>query len=157
MKKIFMSMMGCAALVCSTSCSDDNVASVAGGDTLAKFNVVLSEGAGSRAISDGKTVDKLYYEVYTNVNGVQTLTGIDDCVAMSLNENGVMSATIEFNLAKGQNFDVVFWACKEGAYDTKDLRAIPVNLGATNDESKDAFTAVSTITDVAGAFERGVG
>ena len=156
MKKIFMSMMGCAALVCSTSCSDDNVASVAGGDTLAKFNVVLSEGAGSRAISDGKTVDKLYYEVYTNVNGVQTLTGIDDCVAMSLNENGVMSATIEFNLAKGQNFDVVFWACKEGAYDTKDLRAIPVNLGATNDETKDAFTAVSTITDVAGAFERGV-
>ena len=126
------------------------------GKTLAKFNVELSEGAGSRAISDGLTVDKLYYEVYTNVGGIQTLTGIDDCVAMSLNENGVMSATIEFNLAKGQNFDVVFWACKEGAYDTKDLRAIPVNLGATNDESKDAFTAVSTITDVAGAFERGV-
>ena len=142
MKKILLTMLGVAGILCSTSCSDDSIVKDVEGDQTVQFTVALTDGSdASRAISDGTTVDKLYYEVYTNVNGTKRLTAIDAETAIEGKQ-----ATVSLALVKGQTYDIVFWASKEGVYDTDDLTSITVNEGSTNDETKDAFTAVKRLT-----------
>lgn len=151
MKKLLLSMLSISALLFSTACSDEDIVKGGDGEQMVQFTVSLNDGSdASRSISDGQTVDKVYYEVYTNVNGTQTpLTALKssaDLQAGTTATGGNKHATITLALVKGQTYDVVFWASKNGVYDTDDLTSIKVNEGNTNDESKDAFTAVKQVT-----------
>lgn len=151
MKKLLLSMFSISALLFSTACSDEDIVKGGDGEKMVQFTVSLNDGSGaSRSISDGQTVDKVYYEVYTNVNGTQTpLTALKssaDLQAGTTATGGNKHATITLALVKGQTYDVVFWASKDGVYNTSDLTSIKVNEGNTNDESKDAFTAVKQVT-----------
>ena len=159
MKKLFLTMLGVCAMLCSTSCSDEEIVVSGEGEAMVQFTVELSGADASRAdaytISDGTTVDRVYYEVYTNVNGTQTLQGKLKGVETI---NG-KKATVQLALVKGQAYDVVFWASKEGVYDTSDLKEIKVkdqntiNIGLANDETKDAFTAVYRTAKVTGPIK----
>ena len=70
MKKTLFSLLSATALLWSTSCSDEAVVAAVDGEALVQFNVELAdEGVASRAISDGTTVNKLYYEVWGTQDG----------------------------------------------------------------------------------------
>ena len=150
MKKTLFSLLSATALLWSTSCSDDAIVSHAGGDTLVQFNVELADGGvASRAISDGSSVNQLYYEVYSVVNGTRTyLQDLDNGDKPMTITNG--KANVQFALVKGQSYDIVFWAQKEGAYVADDLQDIQIGKLANNDDL-DAFTYVHHIASVEGA------
>ena len=150
MKKTLFSLLSATALLWSASCSDDAIVSHAGGDTLVQFNVELADGSSaSRAISDGSSVNHLYYEVYSVVDGERTLLpDLDNGGNPMTITNG--KANVQFALVKGQSYDIVFWAQKDGAYVADDLQNIQVGKLANNDDL-DAFTYVHHIASVEGA------
>ncbi len=154
MKKILLTMLGVAGILCSTSCSDEEIVSNLEGDAVAEFTVELSDGNdASRAISDGLSVNELYYEVYSVKDGVATLmSNLDAMVDMNV-VNGVNTATVRLALVKGQAYDVVFWAQTPGAYDATDLQNITVAPTTANNEAKDAFTAVYRTDKVTGPIK----
>ena len=161
MKKTLFSLLSATALLWSTSCSEEAIAPSVGEEAAVQFNVQLSDGSSaSRAISDGTTVNKLYYEVYAttgengDINSAQ-LTAYDAVVGLDVNAEGKKYAKLPtMNLVKGQTYYVVFWAQWENdndnkkAYDATNLKNITVwdNATKANDETKDAFTAVEKIT-----------
>jgi len=62
---------------------------------------------------------------------------------------GVLTHTFNVTLAKGQTYDILFWADTEGSYDTADLTNVTLLASestgyAANRDSRDAFTAVET-------------
>ena len=143
MKKILLTMLGVVGMLCSTSCSDESIVQDVEGDQTVQFTVELNDGSdASRAtISDGTTVSELYYEVYTNVNGEKELTAID-----AKTEIKGKQATVSLALVKGQTYDIVFWAQAPGAYDASNLCSISIPGTTANNEEKDAFTAVKSLT-----------
>ena len=168
MKKTLFSLLSATALLWSTSCSDEAIVSAGDGEAMVQFTVELDgggvasrSGEGTSKISDGTKATKLYYEVYAYKQGVDapvatTVQGVEDVE----NVNGVMTAKVSFPLVKGQKYDVVFWAQSQSAYvtdltDTADLTTINMfkenETVYANDDSRDAFTAVYRIDNVAGA------
>ena len=163
MKKFFLTMLGVSAMLCSTSCSDESIAPASEGEAMAQFTVELTDGSdASRAVSDGLKVTELYYEVYTNVNGTQTLMENETLDAVTTLDKKVVdgkevrTATVNLALVKGQAYDVVFWAQAEGAY-VKDvankLTEIAIPATTANNEAKDAFTAVYRTSKVTGPIK----
>ncbi len=156
MKKVLFSLLSAAALLCSTSCSDEAVVSPeVGGESLVQFTVELNDGtSASRAISDGSGVNKLYYEVYSVANdGTKTLLPALDNWTNEINDPETITgktATVGFPLVKGQKYDIVFWAQKDSVYNAQNLQSIAVGTTANNDDL-DAFTAVYRIESVEGA------
>ncbi len=165
MKKILLTMLGVAGILCSTSCSDEEIVSNVEGDAMVQFTVELSDGSdASRAISDGQTVDKLYYEVFTRVKNAAgedvwtSMPNLKDSTALiagTTETGGRKYANVSLALVKGQAYDVVFWASKAGVYNTTNLRTITVagKGSPANDERKDAFTEVYTTAKVTGPIK----
>ena len=161
MKKLFLTMLGVSAMLCSTSCSDEEIVASVEGEAMAQFTVELTDGSdASRAISDGLSVTELYYEVYSQVEGKEPklMENLDAKVELKesvVDGKKVMTANVSLALVKGQAYDVVFWAQKEGAYDASNLTAITVadDNSKANDESKDAFTAVYRTSKVTGPIK----
>jgi len=54
---------------------------------------------------------------------------------------GTLTQTFTFDLFKGQDYTLQFWADTEGAYDTGDLTAISTADTTANVDSRDAFSA----------------
>lgn len=138
------------ALMLLTSCSKDEVIPAAGNEAVVTFTANLQGQLGTKAISDGMTVDQLVFGVFQNGQEIAALRQDDVVVSGG-------KATVTTNLIKGETYTFVFWAQKKGTgyYTTKDLTAIVVNYNESkktaNDESRDAFYAVKTI-DVKGAI-----
>ena len=142
MKKLFLTMLGVSAMLCSTSCSDESIAPVSEGEAMVQFAIELDGVNASRAVSDGTTVNTVYYEVWGTKNNVyQIISDLKDTAVIADKQ-----ATINLALVKGQTYDIVFWASKAGVYNTDDLTNITVNEGVANDETKDAFTFKKTYT-----------
>lgn len=151
MKKLIFSVLGIVGMLCSTSCSDESIVQDVKGDQTVQFTVELNDGSdASRAISDGQTVDRVYYEVYTSASGkpvsLGELKGDKALEAGTTATGGNKYATIQLALIKGQTYDIVFWAQSGDAYNTGNLSAITIPATTANNEKKDAFTAVKNVT-----------
>lgn len=144
-----------AALMLANSCSEDNSVPQADSSLAQVTFKVSADGALTRAISDGTTVDELVYRVFDkNGNPIATLPLVKDAAADLRSGH-----TVALTLAKGQTYKVAFWAQKAGntAYTVNDNMQVAVNYsGANNDESRDAFFNAVEITvkdDVAQTVE----
>lgn len=150
-KKLFLGMFAAAGMLLATSCSNDELDVQSGNEVQVSFALATEGGIATRAISDGKSADKLVYAVYKlDANGTPVLQNV-----VGSNEDGQFVKTdfksgdnVSITLAKGQTYQVAFWAqdgdCK--AYDTDDLQTVKVNYKAedgtdavSNDELRDAF------------------
>lgn len=144
-----------AALMLANSCSDDNNVPQADSSLAQVTFKVSADGALTRAISDGTTVDELVYRVFDkNGNPIARLPLVKEAAADLSSGH-----TVALTLAKGQTYKVAFWAQKAGntAYTVNDNMQVAVNYsGANNDESRDAFFNAIEITvkdDVAQTVE----
>ena len=109
----------------------------------------------SRAISDGLTVDELYFEAYEKTTEGETASYTKlPSLSQKVDVSG-KTATVTTKLVKGKTYKFAFWAQKEGAYVATDLQNIQMNYGEANDESRDAFFANLEKT-VDGSFEEDV-
>lgn len=144
-----------AALMLANSCSDDNNVSQADSSLAQVTFKVSADGALTRDISDGTTVDELVYRVFDKNGNPITAQPLVKESATDLRSGHRVALT----LAKGQTYKVAFWAQKAGntAYTVKDNMQVAVDYsGANNDESRDAFFNAVEITvngDVAQTVE----
>lgn len=137
------------------SCSNDDLESVVsnGNEAQVSFTVALNSTPGTRAISDGFTVDELYYEVYDKAgNKIDAISGKKENAFKNLKE------TVYITLAKGQTYTFGFWAQKKDAYVANDLKRVELNYEGVggNNEARDAFFAYTEPITVTGNFEHSV-
>lgn len=162
-KKRFLGLLAAAVMLLSTSCQNDDLSSSSSGQQVqVKFNIQCEKEVGSRAasraISDGSQIDQLIYEVYDetgttrlgvfNGNSQQTESNVNDLTT---------GHTVNITLAKGQTYQVLFWAQDASctAYTTNDLRHVSISYenASNNDESRDAFFGKAEITVLGDANE----
>ncbi len=106
------------------------------------FSAGLPQTLGSRTTTSGLTVDKVVCAVFENGSEILNLR---DTISTVDGQNIVFAP----HLIKGRTYDIVFWACKDGVYNTSDLtaitRTIPVPTGTTEADF-DAFTESVSVT-----------
>lgn len=143
MKTKFFSMFAVAAMLLTTSCSNDETNELISGEPVTtSFKVQLPNSIGTRpnkgakkAFADGKTATVLKYMVFDeNNNRIATIpTGVK---AISL------STDVQLSLITGKKYKIVFWAANAAApYTIDETGKVTVNYEGmkTNDESLDAF------------------
>ena len=143
MKKIAIGIMAILGIIFANSCSNEEFDSPSGNDAKVTFTLNVEDGVQTRAISDGKSADKLVYAVFDSEgNQIQTI--------QQVTKTGVtFPATETITLAKGQKYTVVFWAQDAdcAAYNTDNLKNVTVDYnGMNNDETRDAFFKAETFT-----------
>lgn len=148
MKKVLFGMMAAAAML-FTSCSQEEF----NFSTAEKANVAINLSTpqiASRAYSDGKSANHLQYAVYDVTDGNPVL--IADFT--KTNETIDLRKTVNFQLANGRTYNLVFWAASsnaDGQYDVKfdtDKADMTVNYGdffKANCEDLDAFYACQQV------------
>lgn len=149
-KKLFLGMFAAAGMLLATSCSNDELDVVqSGNEAQVTFSLAAEGGIETRAISDGTGAKKLVYAVYKlddqRTPVLQKVVGSDEnnqFVDEEAFDNG-LTETVEITLAKGQTYQVAFWAQNPSctAYTTTDLTQVGVSYdnAANNDENRDAF------------------
>ena len=160
-KKLLSGMLAAAALL-ATSCIYDGLETSAPEEqSRVSFTLDLEGAIATRAISDGKSVNKLFYSIYKveeNENGeevtvLQKFVGSDE-YGRGVKDDFVSGATVTVSLAKEQTYRAVFWAQDAActAYDTEDLTNVQIDYAsaANNDENRDAFCAVTEFVADAG-------
>ena len=150
MKNIFRILMAAAVLLTASCAKEDISSTIGGGEVEVTFTANLA-GLGTRAIADGNTVDRVYLAIFDAK--ADTYLGELTADAGYPVSNGL--ATIPVVLLKDKEYDLVFWAQKDGtgAY-TLDLenRQVKANYGVdhsnnfeawSNNEARDAFFNIS--------------
>ena len=158
MKKLIYCALALAAGLFATSCQQENLEPVAQEGTVT-YTIEVPEVV-TKAIADGKNVNRLFYEVY-----VTTSEGQDNLfenanllykkdVAMESVTGPTARTSVTLNLLQNQYYTVLFWAqCGEaeaGLYNVNDLRAVTYREGVAvkaNHEDYAAFYAVDCISD----------
>lgn len=143
MKTKFFSMFAVAAMLLTTSCSNDETNELISGEPVTtSFKVQLPNSIGTRpnkgakkAFADGKTATVLKYMVFDeNNNRIATIpTG-----GQQIN----LSTDVQLSLITGKKYKIVFWAANaEAPYTIDETGKVTVNYEGmkTNDESLDAF------------------
>lgn len=148
MKKIFYSLMTVAALLTAASCQKEFTNSpdpaYGGKPVVTTFNVdlgVTTKALESSTLDDGTTVDKLYVAAFAQADGSLVSTSLVGANAASISNK---TATVKLTLSKGQAYDIVFFAMKDGAYDVTfsngPTATFSYKSGAkANDPTLDAF------------------
>ena len=139
MKKLIFLLLAMPMLFISCNQEDEIVSE----ETVqVSFSAGLPQTLGSRTTTSGLTVDKVICAVIENGSEIPNLR---ETISIVDGQNIVFAP----NLIKGRTYDIVFWACKDGAYNTSDLTAItrsnPVPIGTT-EADYDAFTYSEEIT-----------
>ena len=158
MKKLIYCALAFAAGLFATSCQQENLEPVAQEGTVT-YTIEVPEVV-TKAIADGKNVDRLFYEVYltTSENQKDLFTGANllykKNVAMESVTGPTARTSVTLNLVQNQYYTVLFWAqcgeANEGLYDVDDLRAVTYREGVdikSNHEDYAAFYAVDCISD----------
>ncbi len=134
-----------AALMLANSCSDDNNVPQADSSLAQVTFKVSADGALTRAISDGTSVNQLVYRVFDkNGNAITTLNKTTETATDLLSGH-----TVTLTLAKGQTYKIAFWAQKAdcAAYTVDDNMNVSIDYsGVNNDESRDAFFKTVELT-----------
>ena len=155
-KHLFYTMVATVGLLLSTACSnEDEFSRGNGNEALLSFDVELSGGMQTKAISDGKTAKQLTVHVFDDKGTY--LNSLDKTATF----NDQLKATVTINLVKGKTYSFLFWASvKDNSPYTigADGKTITVNYenATANDESRDAFLGVVKNKKVEGSFEENV-
>lgn len=137
-------------MLSATSCQNDELKPVqSGNEALVTLSLSLEDDLSTRAvISDGTKADKLIYAVYKldgQGNPVLQQADIADknVDGQFVKDDFKSGDKISLSLAKGQTYQVAFWAQSKdcNAYDTGDLQAVKIDYtnAGNNDELRDAF------------------
>jgi hypothetical protein len=157
MKKLIYCALALAAGLLAASCQQENLEPAGQGDTVTY--TVDVPGVVTKAIADGKNVDRLFYEVYkTNVENTPDLSNAvllyKKDIAMETSEEATSRAIVTLNLVQNQYYTVLFWAqCgaeDQGVYNVSDLKAVTykdTTSMESNHENYAAFYAVDFISD----------
>ena len=166
-KTLFLAVAAVTALF--SACSSDEVASSANDSNVVNvaFNANFDQVIKTRGVvgeSDGTAATKLYVAVYNQDN--QLIKAISNIGVEGSQPTVTVSgktATVNFQLVKGQTYNFVFWAQNPNATDGAvvfDPETGKVNVDYTkitaNDESLDAFTAHVNDFTVTGAMSQNV-
>ena len=143
MKTKLFSMFAVAAMLLTTSCSNDETNELISGEPVTtSFKVQLPNSIGTRpnkgakkAFADGKTATKLKYMVFDeNNNRIATIPTGEKAINLSTD--------VQLSLITGKKYKIVFWAANAAApYTIDETGKVTVNYEGmkTNDESLDAF------------------
>lgn len=143
MKTKFFSMFAVAAMLLTTSCSNDETNELISGEPVTtSFKVQLPNSIGTRpnkgakkAFADGMTATKLKYMVFDE-NGVRV-------TAIPTGETAInLTTDVQLTLITGKKYKIVFWAANANApYTLDETGKVTVNYEGmkANDESLDAF------------------
>lgn len=143
MKTKFFSMFAVAAMLLTTSCSNDETNELISGEPVTtSFKVQLPNSIGTRpnkgakkAFADGKTATKLKYMVFDeNNNRVTTIPTGETAINLTTD--------VQLTLITGKKYKIVFWAANANApYTLDETGKVTVNYEGmkANDESLDAF------------------
>ena len=141
MKTKLFSMFAVAAMLLTTSCSNDETNELISGEPVTtSFKVQLPNSIGTRpnkgakkAFADGKTATKLKYMVFDENNNL-----VIPAAEKTIN----LSTDVQLSLITGKKYKIVFWAANAAApYTIDETGKVTVNYAGmnTNDESLDAF------------------
>lgn len=134
-KKMF-AMFAAAAMMLTTSCSNDETFEQLSNEAQVTFSLGLENAMNTRAISDGEGINQLYYAVFEGNE-------------LKKEETNQPLNNFTLSLVKGKEYTVVFWAWD------KDCKAYTVNNGivnidyskiTNNYEDSDAFFKKATFT-----------
>lgn len=162
MKKLFYSLMTIAALLTAASCQKEFTNSpdpaYGGKPVVTTFNVdlgVATKAVAESALDDGTTVDKLYVAAFAQADGSLVSTSLVGANAASISNK---TATVKLTLSKGQAYDIVFFAMKDGAYDVSfangPTATFSYKSGAkANDPTLDAFYKKVTVASASTTTE----
>lgn len=143
MKTKFFSMFAVAAMLLTTSCSNDETNELISGEPVTtSFKVQLPNSIGTRpnkgakkVFADGKTATVLKYMVFDE-NGARV-------TAIPTGEKAISLTTdVQLTLITGKKYKIVFWAANANApYTLDETGKVTVNYAGmkANDESLDAF------------------
>lgn len=141
MKTKFFSMFAVAAMLLTTSCSNDETNELISGEPVTtSFKVQLPNSIGTRpnkgakkAFADGMTATVLKYMVFDENNNL-----VIPAAEKAINR----STDVQLTLITGKKYKIVFWAANAAApYTIDETGKVTVNYAGmkTNDESLDAF------------------
>ena len=162
MKKLFYSLMTIAALLTAASFQKEFTNSpdpaYGGKPVVTTFNVdlgVATKAVAESALDDGTTVDKLYVAAFAQADGSLVSTSLVGANAASISNK---TATVKLTLSKGQAYDIVFFAMKDGAYDVSfangPTATFSYKSGAkANDPTLDAFYKKVTVASASTTTE----
>ena len=143
MKTKLFSMFAVAAMLLTTSCSNDETNELISGEPVTtSFKVQLPNSIGTRpnkgakkAFADGKTATVLKYMVFDE-NGVRV-------TAIPTGEKAInLTTDVQLTLITGKKYKIVFWAANANApYTLDETGKVTVNYEGmkANNESLDAF------------------
>lgn len=154
-KKLLKSFAAAAMSVLALACAKEQVGPDEGSMVEATFSVdVPGVEVSTKGLSDAASVNELICQVFLNDGNYTPVPDLNQTVEVKNKK-----AKVTFNLVKGQKYSFAFWAQVKGTgyYDTRDLRAVKMNVDAVkaNDPAMDAyfaqkdFSALSTpVTDI---------
>lgn len=153
-KKLFLGMFAAAGMLFATSCSNDELDVAQSGDEAqVTFSLAAEGGIATRAISDGKSANLLYYAIFdANKQLITTINSSTNGLLTKSNAfpNGSKQDAVEVTLAKGQEYTAVFWAqdASCNAYtvtaETDGLKVAVDYDDDNNNETRDAFFKAET-------------
>lgn len=150
-KNLFKTFAIAAMAVLAGACAKEN--EQLAGPSNVTFEVSTTEIA-TKAIGDGMTATKLYYQVFDADGKVIEGLGVQNKDLVS------GKTTVSFQLIKDQTYNFVFWAqtAETGYYTVTDLRTITANYEGkkSNDENFDAFFAVEKALTINGPITKTV-
>ena len=146
MKKNYLfGIMAIVAIMSAVSCSvEDDSGIQPNNDVTIELNLNLEGGLHTRAISDGKSVDKLIYTLFDENGNIV----IEQCIEENLKDL-LSGHKVSFTVAKGHTYRAVFWAQDSdcNAYTVSEDMELTVDYsGLSNDESRDAFFGFADIS-----------
>ena len=139
MKKIYFGIVTLAVMLFVTACSQNEPQQ---DEALVTFSVGVENANITRTYSDGTTANQLIYSIFNEDGTIVIISKVTETNLTDLLEGH----TVTVSLAKGHTYTAVFWAqnsaCK--AYTiSEDMHVTIDYTGLNNDETRDAFFAVS--------------
>ena len=134
--------MHAVAILFATACVSEMNEAPEGVQTEISLTINLDDDPVTRAISDGRSVDKLVYAVMTTEG--EFISRCEKILSSGIPASGEVKMNV--SLARGASYKVVCWAqsSKCSAYTLSDEMVLSVDYnGAANDELRDAFYGVS--------------
>lgn len=155
------SIAAIALMVFAASCSKEMIETpiVNEGESVVNFSIA-TPGLMTRAVADGKTVDKVACCVYDSEGALISNETVSKTIDMT---NG--STNFQVRLMTGQTYSFIFWAYKapaEGATSPYTFSATDKTVtvsyanAVSNDESRDAFYAYVEPVQITGSLNREV-